>query len=579
MIIPSFIDEKTAPGEIDVYNMLANGPDDWVVFHQVDLTSTIKGGKKHSRTEIDFLIVMPKIGIMCIEVKSHDNIHFDGKKWHPDTIKRDPFKQSLDAMKSLERHFRLVSLDLASIPVGRCCIFPRSSFSLDQNASVHRWELIDMRLFKSFNDTNAFCSALEKSLRQSIEQEYGQQMSESLTLSQITKLKSYLCPIQNNRPSQRDQIKLREELAFKLLRDQQKPILKFAELSEDDGKLCNPRLIIDGAAGTGKSWLAMEIARRMADSGKRTALVCYNQLVGDWMATIISKDIVRPNLIVGRALKLLIEITEVSIPESPSESFWETQIYDLIEEKITDPEFNSEFAFDYLIIDEAQDILSKPRLFSALMHLLPGGIITGSYCLVGDFKYQLFGSRSELENQLSAIKKKAEGISTFPLNENCRNYSVVGGSAVKLSGIKHKVYEGYMRSGGSIDNFSLKFYSSESEQINVLADIIRGYKAIGYDDSDIVILSLINDEDCVAKNLKKLSFKISPAKMALPNTIRYCTVNSFKGLEAKVVIVTDVEASENEFKRNQLYTALTRSTECVHVLFAEASRKLVGNWL
>ena len=67
--------------------------------------------------------------------------------------------------------------------------------------------------------------------------------------------------------------------------------------------------------------------------------------------------------------------------------------------------------------------------------------------------------------------------------------------------------------------------------------------------------------------------------MASPNTIRYCTVNSFKGLEAKVVIVTDVEASENEFKRNQLYTALTRSTECVHVLFAEASRKLVGNWL
>ena len=580
MMIPSFIDPDTAPGEIDVYNMLANGPDEWIIFHQVDLSSTIRrDGSRQCRREIDFLIVVPTLGILCIEVKSHENIHFDGKLWYPDTIKQDPFKQSLNALKALERHLKSLGQELGSIPLGRCCIFPRSSFSLLENASLNRWEFMDKQLFKSFRDSKAFCLALEESLKKSVAHEYGLQESVFLTLSQINKLKSYLCPIQKKKPTLRDQIKVREENAFELLREQQKPVLRFAEFSTDDGKLLNPRVIIDGAAGTGKSWLAMEMARRMADSGKRTALVCYNQLVGDWMAANVSKDLIRPNLIVGRALKLLIDITEVSIPEAPSEIFWEKEIYDLIEDKITDPEFNSEFAFDYLIIDEAQDILSKPRLISALMHLLSGGIITGSYCLVGDFKYQVFGNKAELENQLSEIKKKAEGISSFPLTENCRNYSVVGGSAVKLSGIKHKVYDGYMRSGGSIDNFSLKFYSTDLEQINVLADIIRGYKAIGYNDSDIVILSLVKDEDCVAKNLVKLSFKTSSAKIALPNTIRYCTVNSFKGLEAKVVIVTDVEASENEFKRNQLYTALTRSTECVHVLFAEASRKLVGNWL
>jgi hypothetical protein len=580
MMIPSFIDPDTAPGEIDVYNMLSNGPDEWIVFHQVDLSSTIKrDGSRQCRREIDFVIVIPTLGILCIEVKSHENIHFDGKFWYPDTIKQDPFKQSLNALKALERHLKSLGQELGSIQLGRCCIFPRSSFSLIENASVNRWEFMDRQLFKSFRDSKTFCSALEESLKKTVEREYSQKASEFLTLSQITRLKSYLCPIQRKKPTLRDQIKIREERAFELLREQQKPILKFAEFSNDNGQLINPRLIIDGAAGTGKSWLAMEIARRMADSGKRTALVCFNQLVGDWMAKNVSKDIVRPNLIVGRALKLLIEITEVSIPDSPTEIFWDKEIYDLIEEKITDPEFNSEFAFDYLVIDEAQDILSKPRLFSALMHLLPGGIITGSYCFVGDFKYQLFGNRIELDNQLTDIKSKVRGISTFPLTENCRNYSVVGGSAVKLSGIKQKIYDGYMRSGGSIENFKLKFYSNDSSQINILADVIREYKSLGYDNSDIVILSLVNDKDSAAINLKKLSFKISSAKLALPDTIRYCTVNSFKGLEAKVVIVTDVEASENEFKRNQLYTALTRSTECVHVLFSETSRKLVGNWI
>ena len=577
-MIPSFIDPDTAPGEVDVYNMLAHGPDDWIVFHQVDLTSTMRGTVK-SRREIDFLIVIPKAGIMCIEVKSHEGIHFDGKFWHPSTIKQDPFKQSLNARYALKRHLESQGQELACIPLGRCCVFPRSSFSLDSNAGVDRWELFDMRAFRGFKDSPAFCSALEDSLRKSVEKEYGGQLKDPLSLSQTSRLKSYLAPIQKNRPGLREQIKVREEVAFGLLREQQKPIVKFAESGTSAGKLHNPRLIIDGAAGTGKSWIAMEIARRMADSGKRTGLVCFNKLVGEWVAANVSKDIGRPNLIAGPAIRMLMDMTGVSVPVATDEKFWESGIYDAIEEKLTDPEFNDELAFDYLIIDEAQDVLSKPRLFQALMQLVPGGVTDGSYCLVGDFKYQLFGDRAELEGLLAEVRAVAKGIPTYPLYENCRNYSIVGGSAVKLSGIKDKVYEGFMRSGGSMSNFGLNFYADRPSQLNLLAEAIRKSKALGYDDSDIVVLSLVNDELCVARDLQKLSFKVSPAKKPLPNTVRYCTINAFKGLESKVVIVTDIEAEENEFKRNQLYTSLTRATESVHVLFSDSSWNLVGKWI
>ena len=436
-----------------------------------------------------------------------------------------------------------------------------------------------MRAFRGFKDSAAFCAALEDSLRKTVDKEYGGQLKEPLSLSQISRLKGYLAPIQKNRPGLREQIRVREQDAFNLLREQQKPIVKFAESGSSGGKLHNPRMIIDGAAGTGKSWIAMEIARRMADSGKRTALVCFNKLVGEWVATNVSKDINRQNLIAGPAIKLLMDLTGVSVPASPSDKFWDSDIYDAIEEKLTDPEFNDELSFDYLIIDEAQDFLSKPRLFEALMQLVPGGVADGSYCLVGDFKYQLFGNREELEGLLADVRSSAKGIPTYPLYENCRNYSIVGGSAVKLSGIKDKVYEGFMRSGGSMSNFNLNFYSDRAAQLNLLAETVRKFKALGYDDADIVILSLVNDDECVARDLQKHSFKVSPARQPLVNTIRYCTVNSFKGLEAKVVIVTDVEAEENEFKRNQLYTALTRSTESVHVLFSDSSRALVGKWI
>lgn len=578
MMIPSFIDPETAPGEVDVYNMLARGPDDWAIFHQVDLTSAIAGSSR-CRREIDFVIVMPKIGIMCIEVKSHDDIHFDGKFWYPATIKRSPFRQNLDATKTLERLLKHEGSDMASIPLGRCCVFPRSSFSLDKNFGVNQWELFDMRAFRGFKDSTAFCSALEDSLRKSIEVELGGQLSDSLSLSQISRLKGYLAPIQKHRPGLREQIRVREQDAFNLLREQQKPIVKFAESGSAGGKLHNPRLIIDGAAGTGKSWIAMEIARRMADSGKRTALVCFNKLVGEWVASNVSKDINRPNLIAGPAIKLLMDMTGVTVPVSPSENFWDSDFYDAIEEKLTDPEHNDELAFDYLIIDEAQDVLSKPRLFAALMQLVPGCITDGSYCLVGDFKYQLFGNRDDLEGLLAEVRGTARGIPTYPLYENCRNYSIVGGSAVKLSGIKDRVYEGFMRSGGSMSNFNLGFYADRTSQLNMLAEAIKKFKNSGYDDKDIVILSLVNDDLCIARDLPKLSYKVSPARQPLPNTIRYCTVNSFKGLEAKVIIVTDVEAEENEFKRNQLYTSLTRATESVHVLFSDSSRPLVGKWI
>ena len=36
-MIPGFFDETTPPGEVDVFRVLAKGPQDWVVLHSLDL--------------------------------------------------------------------------------------------------------------------------------------------------------------------------------------------------------------------------------------------------------------------------------------------------------------------------------------------------------------------------------------------------------------------------------------------------------------------------------------------------------------------------------------------------------------
>ena len=53
-LIPSFMDDHTPPGERDVFNRLADGPDDWVALHALDLTPWSRG----LRTEIDFVVIV-----------------------------------------------------------------------------------------------------------------------------------------------------------------------------------------------------------------------------------------------------------------------------------------------------------------------------------------------------------------------------------------------------------------------------------------------------------------------------------------------------------------------------------------
>src|SRR6516225_112818 len=120
-LIPSFMDDSTPPGERDVYNLLAAGPEEWVALHSVDLAPWNRG----LRTEIDFVVIVPDTGILCVEVKSHERINFDGQRWYPETIARSPFNQACDGRYTFHRRMVELAPQFRQIPVVHCCIFPR----------------------------------------------------------------------------------------------------------------------------------------------------------------------------------------------------------------------------------------------------------------------------------------------------------------------------------------------------------------------------------------------------------------------------------------------------------------------
>lgn len=566
-LIPSFTDERAPPGERDVFNLLAAGPDDWVGLHSLDLAPSNRG----LRTEIDFVIIAPDTGILCVEVKSHDKIIFDGERWYPATVSRSPFKQASDGRHVFYRRLVELAPQLRRIPVVHCCIFPRAPFDLSPNLSVQPWELMDMRAFRSYVSGDAFCAALKAKMEMSIAaDERLTRLDHRLSLGQIDTIINCCVPVQRRRPDAREEIKRRGEEIERVLRDQQKPVLQLAEL--------NDRSVISGPAGTGKTLIAMEVARRAAERGRRVALLCYNQLVGDWMKKTVEQ--IRPalpNLVVGRAIRVLAEMTGLEIPEHPARDYWDIELPNKLEERLTDPDFSADATFDYLVLDEAQDLLARPRLWQCLVQFLTGGMENGAFALFGDFDHQVLTERAPMQQAL-AVLDSLNRPAHWKLSENCRNYRIVGDTAVRLAGLSGPVYSGYLRSGGGLHNYDIFFYGSNQEQLDKLSQWLKEYKAQRYRPSEITILSFRADRLSAAAQLKGTGYQLRPAWQTGDLTA-YASIHAFKGLENKVIILTDVVLGGEEFHRDLFYTGMTRSTESVRVLCDKGSQEALTKWL
>jgi hypothetical protein len=550
-LIPSFMDDHTPPGERDVFNFLAAGPDDWLVLHSLDLAPWNRG----LRTEIDFVVIVPDTGILCVEVKSHDNIVFDGQQWYPATISRSPFKQAADGRYTFSRRLRELAPQLQNLPVVHC-VFPRSPFDLPPNLSIQPWELIDMRTFRAFGTGAAFCADLKERMQRSITADAALAPLEfRLSSNQVETIVKCCVPVRRRHPDARQEIKRREEETERILREQQRPVLQLATL--------NSRLVVSGGAGTGKTLIAMEIARRAAEKGRRVALLCFNQLVGDWMRRRMDQETPAiPNLVVGRAIRVMAEITDVEIPDKPSADFWENELPQRLEERLTDPDFKAAAVFDFLVLDEAQDVLARPRLWQCLAQFLSGGVDRGALALLGDFDHQVLAGREPMHQALAALDAMDRPV-RWKLSENCRNYRIVGETAVLLSGAGGRVYSGYLRAGGGVHNYDIFFFEHEQAQLDKVGQWLREFKAMGYKPSEITLLSFRADHLSAATRLKYSGHKLQPAWQSGELT-GYASIHAFKGMENKVVILTDVCLSD---------------ADSVRVLCDRGSQETLFGWL
>src|SRR6185436_13500111 len=98
------------------------------------------------------------------------------------------------------------------------------------------------------------------------------------------------------------------------LHETEATLLKLTEEQYDGLDLLadNERCLFEGAAGTGKTMLALEYARRSAAAGHRTLLLCFNKLLGEWFRTQVMEFDAKQLLIRGRHYQLLREVIMAS---------------------------------------------------------------------------------------------------------------------------------------------------------------------------------------------------------------------------------------------------------------------------
>lgn len=555
-------------GEIEIFRLLRDDPvtENWIVFHSLDIATH----RSQIAGELDFVVVVPAKGILCLEVKAAKSVRRENGIWYygsdmkPDT--RGPFKQASEGMYSIRRKIVEQAPEFAGIVFWSAVVFPYVEFS-DISPEWHPWQVIDSHRFKSGSIGQNILGVLNQARRFLLSNQKATWFKPNASEPNITRCKKI---VELLRP---DFEYYESPISRKAQRNTE--LKKYTQEQFDalDGMASNPRVIFTGPAGTGKTLLAIEASRRYHLEGKKTLLICFNRLLGNWL-----KDVTSPLQTQAATATLhgqMLSVANIQPPAYPSQSFWENELPLKAIEKLIDSN-DSAYQFDQLVIDEAQDILGDSYL-DFLDLSLRGGLNSGNWIMFGDFEKQtLYENIRKVD---TVLQDRFRQVPRFSLRVNCRNTPRVA-ELVHLLGGLHPGYTRIRRQDNNIEP-KIEPYKNDECQRSTLEKILRKLQKENVSLDEIVILSSRKDENCIASKIsEEWKSKITNFKqIGVSKKIKYGTIHSFKGLEAPVIILTDIEQVDTPSAASLFYVGITRALDRLYILVNESARKEMINLL
>ena len=563
-MIPSVISpeiKSTAERRIFNWFKTCKGTENWIVLHSLGIAN-------HSKVifgEIDFFVLAPGLGLFAIEVKGgrvsrKEGIwSFTNKYGVTGHKERGPFDQAWDGVHSIVRDIKS-KLDsnhrhLNRLLFGIGVMFPDIEYTVSGSDEL-QWQVFDVndgidilsfikRLSSGASDkyVERFnCAVPAEGYMSTVDVSYIADLlrgdfDRAVTLSALIKT------------ADKEMIKLTEE-QFRCI-----------DQLED-----NPRCLVRGGAGTGKTLVAMQETLKAVAKDQAVAMICFNSNLGQWLSHCLNDPCLRPSY-VGTFHKFLVDVLkqndiQLSIPkdEESQQIFYRETLPDKALNVLRD----SGPIYDLLIVDEAQDLINE-RYLNVLDSAVTGGLSRGCWRMFGDFSMQAiyYGSQSP-ESMLSLLDERTSFIN-FRLTVNCRNTKQICEEICTVTGYEPR-NEMWMKVDGPPVNYVT--YSNADDGGRQLLQVIEDLIGTGISPEKITVLSPKRRESSIVNRVDK--YKIANYRADGNETISFCTIQGYKGLENTVIILADV----NTFSNVQLmYVALSRATAGLYVIESNDAAK------
>lgn len=520
-IYPNIVDDfHGSYGEFQIFESLKQLSDDWYIFHSLNWKDRSKNGKI-TWGEADFVIFNKIYGILVIEVKS-GGISFKDGKWYQTRIDNNETNEMKNPFNQANRSkYKLIDEIDFKLPYGdRCFIdkavwFPSiSSYKLSQiNLPLE----FDKRLILTGDSLN---NPLNSIL--SVFNYYNSTKFTMITDDSKKNILNILQPNFNLIPSASN-IKNEADYVFYQLTNEQKKILDFVEDQQT--------IAIQGSAGTGKTFVAVEQAKRFSESG-RVLFLCFNKFLYLHLndkCKIDGVDYYNLHTFLAKYSSDDLLTNEKCLKALKNINF-------------------AELEYTSIIIDEAQDINDK-----IINHLY-------EISKENNYKFVIFYDKNQMIYQDKLPKCLEHFDCKLSLNKNCRN-------TIKILQTVNSIFNTNIDAYNlSISGIMPSLYFEENNSLNKLENIIDGYINDGYSENDITILTLTTESDSMLSDLDRIGkYKISTED---DNSIFYTSSKKFKGLESNIVIIIDFDAnkySDYEYKKN-IYVSLSRARQRISIL-------------
>jgi Nuclease-related domain/UvrD-like helicase C-terminal domain len=478
--------------------------------------------------EVDFVVAIEGAGIVCLEVKGGEVWH-DGHGWRQKRGGRDhsiePVRQAREACYALRDYIEKdPRWSQGRLRWDHVVVLPNTELPGDFALSdCPRWKVIDR------NDLPTLVTKLRDVL-------VGQELDRPpLTKNGIDQITTALS---GRGLPQRDVVAraLAHEDAADALTEHQGVIL-------DAIRLLN-RIEVRGGAGSGKTFLATEQARRLAQRGQRVALVCYSHGLASYLERITATwpHRQRPGY-VGEFHALGVQWgapqgLDESLRTEETVQFWEHDLPRQMAELAM--ELEPGHRFDSIVVDEAQDFADswwEPMLI-ALKDPDEGGLYV--FTDEGQRVFNRYGS-------------PPVPLVPLILDHNLRNTRQIANAFQPL--VDHPMR--FLGGEGPAVSFVA---CSRDDALNVGDDQIEALLEEGWRPEDLALLTTGGRHPEQTERQKE-------GHTAYWDTfwdadqVFYGHVLGFKGLERRAVVLVVNEVSQFDRSRERLYVGLSRARD------------------